>query len=99
MYDLKKSNNKIEHFNMQDCNYILRAKTSIKDTDIAMLGGYVSRRGVAGFDFAAILFDGMFRGSMMSTRPVPTTKEDQRYWWRFPGKTNRSRLLSGQCRV
>ncbi|OHD69409.1 MAG: hypothetical protein A2W19_05745 [Spirochaetes bacterium RBG_16_49_21] len=65
VYDMKKSNNDIRHFNMQDCNYIVRAKTSIKDTDIAILGGYVSRRGVAGFDFAAILFKGMLRGSMI----------------------------------
>jgi hypothetical protein len=65
VYDLKKSNNEIEHFNMKDCNYIVRAKTSIDSTDIAVLGGYVTRRGLAGFDFAAILFDGMFRGSLM----------------------------------
>ncbi len=42
--DFKKSGNEIEHFNMQDCNYILRIKTSVKDADIAVLGGYVSRR-------------------------------------------------------
>jgi hypothetical protein len=85
VYDMKKSSNKIEHFNMQDCNYILRAKTSIKDTDIAVLGGYVSRRGVAGFDFAAILFDGMFRGSMIVSQAGEPyyEKEDQRYWWRY----------------
>ncbi|MBN2159046.1 MAG: hypothetical protein JW807_06595 [Spirochaetes bacterium] len=65
VYDMKKSNNKIQHFNMQDCNYVMRVKTSIEDTDVAVLGGYVSRRGMAGFDFAAILFDGMFRGSMI----------------------------------
>ena len=65
VYDMKKSDNKIENFNMQDRNYILRAKTSIHSTDIAVLGGYVTRRGLAGFDFAAILFDGMFRGSMI----------------------------------
>ena len=67
--DFKKSGNEIEHFNMQDCNYILRIKTSVKDADIAVLGGYVSRRGVAGVDFAAILFDGMLRGSVMAFKP------------------------------
>jgi len=67
--DFKKSSNEIEHFNMQDCNYILRIKTSVKDADIAVLGGYVSRRGVAGVDFAAILFDGMLRGSVMACKP------------------------------
>lgn len=86
VYDMKKSSNKIEHFNMRDCNYILRAKTSIKDTDIAALGGYVSRRGVAGFDFAAILFDGMFRGSVIVNQaadPYYKKNEDLRYWWRY----------------
>lgn len=67
--DFKKSSNRIEHFNMQDCNYILRVKTSVKDADLAVLGGYVSRRGVAGVDFAAILFDGMLRGSVMVCKP------------------------------
>ena len=67
--DFKKSSNEIEHFNMQDCNYILRVKTSVKDTDIAVLGGYVARRGVAGFDFAAILFGGMLRGSVLAYKP------------------------------
>jgi hypothetical protein len=65
IYDMKKSNNKIQNFNMQDCNYILRAKTSVYSTDIAVLGGYVTRRGLAGFDFAAILFEGMLRGSLI----------------------------------
>ncbi|HPV42716.1 MAG TPA: hypothetical protein PKX40_16190 [Spirochaetota bacterium] len=86
VYDMKKSSNKIEHFNMQDCNYILRAKTSIKDTDIAILGGYVSRRGVGGFDFAAILFDGMLRGSVIVNQaagPYYKKNEDLRYWWRY----------------
>jgi len=103
VYDLKKSNNKIGHFNMKDCNYILRAKTSIKDTDIAILGGYVSRRGVAGFDFAAILFDGMLRGSVMVNQAGGTyyPKEDRRYWLRYllTGRTSRtpstSRPMSG----
>ena len=67
--DFKKSSNEIEHFNMQDCNYILRVKTSVKDADIAVLGGYVARRGVAGFDFAAILFGGMLRGSVLAYKP------------------------------
>lgn len=77
--DFKKSNNKIGHFNMRDQNYILRIKTSVSDVDIALLGGYVSRRGVAGFDFAAILFDGMFRGSMIvsqASEPYVTNTSD-----------------------
>ncbi|MBP7734619.1 MAG: hypothetical protein KA369_01475 [Spirochaetes bacterium] len=85
VYDLKKSDNKIDKFNMGDCNYIIRAKTSIKDTDLALLGGYVTRRWTGGFDFAAILFDGMLRGSMIVTQaPSPYFKpEDSRYYWKY----------------
>lgn len=61
--DLKKSGNEIEHFNLRDCNYLVRVKTSAGEADIAVMGGYVSRRGIAGFDVAAILFDGMVRAS------------------------------------
>ena len=90
IYDLKKSNNKIEHFNMKDCNYILRAKTSVNSTDIAVLGGYVTRRGLAGFDFATILFDGMFRGSLMISQAGESHLEatDPLYPLKFmiPGK-------------
>ena len=88
--DFKKSNNKIERFNMRDCNYVGRVKTSIEDTDLAILGGYVSRRGVAGFDFAAILFGGMLRGSVMASQANDpyVTKDDPWYPARFmmPGK-------------
>ncbi len=65
--DLKKSGNEIEHFNLRDCNYLVRAKTSVRDADLAVMGGYVSRRVVAGFDVAAILFDGMARASAIAS--------------------------------
>jgi hypothetical protein len=65
VFNPKKSNDKIKNFNIQECNYLIHAKTSVEDVDVAVLGGYISRRGVAGFDFAAILFKGMLRGSMM----------------------------------
>lgn len=61
--DVKKSGNEIEHFNLRDCNYLVRAKTTVGDADCAVMGGYVSRRWVAGFDVAAILLDGMLRAS------------------------------------
>lgn len=91
IYDIKKSSNKIERFNMQDCNYILRVKTSIKNTDIAILGGYVTRRGLAGFDFASILFDGMLRGSLIVSQEGDTyylNQESAKQMW--TGKNERS---------
>ncbi|OHD64494.1 MAG: hypothetical protein A2176_02555 [Spirochaetes bacterium RBG_13_51_14] len=80
--DLKKSNNKIERFNLQDCNYIARVKTTVKDADIAILGGYVSRRGVAGFDFAAILFDGLIRGSVIASQAGDSYISKNDPWYR-----------------
>ncbi|MBN1498166.1 MAG: hypothetical protein JXA07_15440 [Spirochaetes bacterium] len=79
--DLKKSNDKIQHVNVKDCNYVLRAKTSIKDTDIAILGGYVTRRGLAGFDFASIVFDGMLRGSVMVSQAGDPYLEEEDPWY------------------
>ncbi len=76
VFNPKKSNDKIEHFNFQESNYLLHAKTAIGDVDIAILGGYISRRGVAGFDFAAILFKGMLRGSLMASQAPADYKPD-----------------------
>lgn len=92
--DLKKSNDKITHVNIKDCNYVLRAKTSIKDTDIAILGGYVTRRGLAGIDFASIVLDGMLRGSVMVSQAGEPYLEDTDPWYpvryMIPGKNERS---------
>jgi hypothetical protein len=63
--DFKKSNDSIRHFNMRDCNYIARVKATVETIDIAMLGAYVARRGIAGFDIASFLFEGVLRGSVI----------------------------------
>ncbi len=79
--DLKKSNDKIKHVNIKECNYVLRAKTSVKDTDIAILGGYVTSRGLAGFDFASIVLDGMLRGSVMISQAGEPYLTDTDPWY------------------
>jgi len=63
------TDNRYGDMKFQNCNYVARAKTSIKETDIALLGGWISRRGVAGIDGATILFDGMLRGSVLYSNP------------------------------
>lgn len=94
--DFKKSNNKIERFNMGDQNYIARVKTSVRDADIAILGGYVSRRGVAGFDFAAIVLDGMLRGAVLASQANGLYVDRNSPWYRFsyflPGRDGRRSL-------
>jgi hypothetical protein len=93
VFSPKRSNDTIGHFNMRDCDYIVRAKTSISDADVAVLGGYVTRRWVAGFDVAAILFEGMLRASMIVEQAGgPYAKAgDPRYLWRFliPGSNRK----------
>jgi hypothetical protein len=48
---------------------IVRFKTAVKDTDIAVLGGTVARRAVIGLDAAGILKGGLLRGAVMHSRP------------------------------
>ncbi|MBN2077418.1 MAG: hypothetical protein JW838_00535 [Spirochaetes bacterium] len=95
--DFKKSNNKIERFNMGDQNYIARVKTSVRDADIAILGGYVSRRGVAGFDFAAIVLDGMLRGAVLASQANGLYVDRYSPWYRLryllPGRDGRGSIF------
>ncbi|TFH41110.1 MAG: hypothetical protein E4G96_06175 [Chrysiogenales bacterium] len=95
--DFKKSNDQIEHFNLQDQNYIARIKTSVRDADIAVLGGYVSRRGVAGFDFAAILFDGMLRGAVLVSQANESYITEDSSWYRLeyllPGRDGKGSIF------
>jgi hypothetical protein len=96
VFSPKRSNDKIDHFNMRDCDYIARAKTSISDADVAVLGGYVTRRWVAGFDVAAILFEGMLRASMIVEQAGESYAKagDPRYLWRFllPGRNQTAQV-------
>ncbi|PKL37309.1 MAG: hypothetical protein CVV44_16895 [Spirochaetae bacterium HGW-Spirochaetae-1] len=63
------ANNRYGDMKFQNCNYVARAKTSIKETDVALLGGWISHRGVAGIDGATTFFDGMLRGSVLYSNP------------------------------
>jgi hypothetical protein len=70
--DLKRSNDKIEHMNYRDLNYLIRAKSDFMDVDIGILAGYVARRGTVGLDFSAPVVEGRLRGCL-----VVTQAEDQ----------------------
>jgi len=46
-----------------------RLRTTIGETDIAILGGRATRKHIGGIDVAAIMWDGMLRGSLVHVSP------------------------------
>lgn len=70
VYDQKSKDNKgIKKLTIKNSNVISRFKTTVYRTDFALMGGRVSRRNIVGSDIAAILFDGMVRGSLIYSDP------------------------------
>jgi len=63
------TNNRFGDFSMKNCNYVTRLKTEFGKTDAAILGGWISRRGIAGADSSTVFFDGMLRGSLIYSHP------------------------------
>jgi len=58
-----------QNFQFTNGNSVARAKTSILDTDLALLGGWIARRLVAGLDIASTVFDGTLRGCILYSNP------------------------------
>lgn len=53
----------------KNTHIISRIRTTVSDTDLAVLGGRVATRNLVGIDIAAILWDGMLRGSLLYASP------------------------------
>ncbi|MDM8548468.1 hypothetical protein QUF72_00260 [Desulfobacterales bacterium HSG2] len=53
----------------KNTHIISRIRATVRDTDLAVLGGRVARRNLVGIDIAAILMDGMLRGSLLYASP------------------------------
>lgn len=58
-----------EKLNSENSNIISRLKTTVVRTDIALLGGRVSRRKIGGTDISSILLDGILRGALLYSNP------------------------------
>lgn len=58
-----------EKLNSENSNIISRLKTTVVKTDIALLGGRVSRRNIGGTDISSILLDGILRGALLYSKP------------------------------
>lgn len=56
-------------FANKNTNAVVRVKTSVKDADLAVLGGRVAQKNLGGIDIAAIARDGMLRGSLLYAFP------------------------------
>lgn len=69
VFDPKKQNNRVEDVKFKNSNSIARIKATVRETDIALLGGYISRRKTGGMDISTTLLDGILRGSFLSSRP------------------------------
>ncbi len=69
VFDPKRYNNRIEDVTFRNSNSIARIKATLSETDIALLGGLVSRRDTGGLDISTTLFDGILRGSILASRP------------------------------
>lgn len=56
-------------FPEKNSNLIGRARTTIGETELAVLGGKVAERAVGGADVSVILYDGTLRGSILYSHP------------------------------
>jgi len=57
-------------YSMRNGNAIMRIKTTLVETDIALMGGHVARRAVCGADVSGIFFDGTLRGGLVCQDPI-----------------------------
>jgi hypothetical protein len=76
IFDPKLVSNNFHDITAEGNNYVLRLRTTVVNTDIALMGGWVAKRGVGGVDLASVVADGMLRGCVMFHYP-------QEFHWFF----------------
>ena len=70
VYNQKRYENKPEKIHIRNSNSVARFKTAvIEDIEIAVLGGYISRRGVIGADLSITVLDGILRSAFLYSNP------------------------------
>ncbi len=65
----KDDSGEISDISAVNTNAVARLKTTLGETEVAALGGRVSRRSVGGVDISTIVFEGMLRGSALYSDP------------------------------
>ncbi|HOP62794.1 MAG TPA: hypothetical protein PK358_04070 [Spirochaetota bacterium] len=65
----KREDDDIKKTSIKSGNYIARLKSGVKVLDVALLGGYTAKRGNAGADFTAEVFDGFLTGVVLYSKP------------------------------
>lgn len=67
--DQKRYRDRIDDIRIRNSNTLGRLKTSIGDTEIAAIGGWIARRGICGMDGSVLVMDGIARGSLLYSNP------------------------------
>ncbi len=68
--DPKRTNDNLNETDIDSTNVLLRGKTTISDTETALLLGRVANRVVAGADASTIFFGGLLRSAVLYSKPA-----------------------------
>jgi len=69
VYNPLRKGDDLEKMDRESSNYVGRVKLTGESADLAVLGGYVSKRKVCGSDFTLTLFDGQLTGVVFYSKP------------------------------
>ncbi len=69
VYDQKRMFDNINDIQYINGNSVARFKTTFSETDVAVMGGWVARKGIAGLDVSSVFFKGILRGALLFSYP------------------------------
>jgi hypothetical protein len=78
VYDQKRMFDNFNDIQYINGNTIARFKTTFSETDLAIMGGWVARKGIAGVDVSSVFFKGILRGALLFSYP-----EDKNWFFQF----------------
>jgi hypothetical protein len=78
VYDQKRMFDNINDMRYINGNSVARFKTTFSETDLAVMGGWVGRKGIAGIDTSSVFFKGILRGALLFSYP-----EDKNWFFQF----------------
>ncbi len=78
VYDQKRMFDNINDIQYINGNSVARFKTTFSETDVAVMGGWVARKGIAGIDVSSVFFKGILRGALLFSYP-----EDKNWYFQL----------------
>ena len=78
VYDQKRMSDNINDIQYINGNSVARFKTTFSETDVAVMGGWVARKGIAGIDVSSVFFKGILRGALLFSYP-----EDKNWYFQL----------------